>query len=339
MPATTRKHWRPVLTLLFITPLLTELLSNNLTFSKLFLPPVMMLFLMTIGYGFPVLLIREIAARRSFGLSQLVLMGLAYGIWNEGILARTLLRAYNLPIDWFDFYGITSRVAIPWAFLICSWHALHAVVYPILIVHFLFPAHRGEPWLGKSSSIVIALITLAVGGAVYFTPLPEAPAGPLPQFLIFGGIGLALFLIAPLLPRAPLIKPGGPFLWSAIRHGFCLFLAAFFIPIIFARMRIPVFLYAGYFAALFGIAFYFLVRKRELPERTMLLFMLGDEICVASFALIGACGMFSYERIATSLLFLSIFLFAIGWLRKQKIETYLPIESEEIDRAAITQQK
>jgi hypothetical protein len=320
MPVPTHRHWRPVLTLLLITPLLTELLSNNLTFSMI-LQPVTLLFLSTVGYGFPVLLIRELAVRRGYGLAQLALLGLSFGLWNEGVLAKTLLRAYDIPIDLFDFYGITFHIAIPWAFLICTWHAMHAVIYPIFIVYFFFPSQRDEPWLSRRGSVIICLITLVLGLLIFFSHSPENSPGGWPQLLVFAGIAAVLALFAERLPLAPRIIPGGAFQWAAIRHGFCFFILCFFVPLVLARMRIPVVLYALYFIVLIGVCLFFLCRKRKLAEIPFLLFMLGDQVCLAAFTLIGACGMYSYERMAASLIFLAIFLGSIGWLRRSSVRS------------------
>ncbi len=77
---TAPKHWKPIITVLTVTPFLTELLSNNLPPSHFFLPHVYFS-LATIAYGFPVLLLREFAVRRQCGIPALLCLGLAYGIY------------------------------------------------------------------------------------------------------------------------------------------------------------------------------------------------------------------------------------------------------------------
>ena len=132
-----RAHWKPVLSLLLLAPFLTELLSGNLPASQFFQPQVYV-FLATVGYGFPILLLREFAVRRRLGLAGLFMLGLVYGIFNEGILARTFYLASNVPIKTFDGYGYVFGVAIPWAITISIWHALHSFVYPIVAVSYFF---------------------------------------------------------------------------------------------------------------------------------------------------------------------------------------------------------
>lgn len=92
------------------------------------------------GYGFPVLVIREIAVRRNLGLLALFALGVIYGIYNEGFVARTIsIEPFHTPVDAFAAYGLVGNIRIPWALTITTWHALHAAIYPIAFAHYLFP--------------------------------------------------------------------------------------------------------------------------------------------------------------------------------------------------------
>ena len=113
------RHWQPILTVLLVTPFLTELLSNNLP-PSFFFRPITFFCLATIAYGFPVLLLREFAVRRNLGIPALILLGIAYGMCNEGILAKTFYLAQNVPVNTFDNYGFIAGIAVPWAITIIS---------------------------------------------------------------------------------------------------------------------------------------------------------------------------------------------------------------------------
>ena len=60
--------------LLLGTPVLTELLCNNLP-PSVFFNPVVFLFLATVGYGFPVLLFWGFAIRKQMGLIGSIFWG------------------------------------------------------------------------------------------------------------------------------------------------------------------------------------------------------------------------------------------------------------------------
>src|SRR5689334_20634057 len=94
---------KPALTLMAIAPVLTELLSGNIPPQQFFFPPLYLAFVLL--YGLPTLVAREIAVRRTLGWGGIFILGLAYGILNEGIASKTLLMAQNVPMPSFDSYG------------------------------------------------------------------------------------------------------------------------------------------------------------------------------------------------------------------------------------------
>ena len=81
---------RAALFLLLATGPLAEVLSENVQLLTLVQP--LPFLLVTLTYGVPVLLIRELAVARNLNTMGLALLGLAYGILNEGVLAKTLTQ-------------------------------------------------------------------------------------------------------------------------------------------------------------------------------------------------------------------------------------------------------
>jgi hypothetical protein len=78
-------------------------LSQNVQLFT-FLQPVPFL-LVTLTYGVPVLVIRELSVARELDEVGLVVLGLAYGILNEGVLAKTLTLPDGAPLHDFAGYG------------------------------------------------------------------------------------------------------------------------------------------------------------------------------------------------------------------------------------------
>src|SRR5260370_5087519 len=103
------KHLKPVITLMLITPFLTEVLTTNVSITAM-LHPKVLLAMMTIGYGFAVLVLRELAIRIKAGVASMVLLGLIYGIYNEALIPKTFLRVYGLPINMYDSFGLCVGV-------------------------------------------------------------------------------------------------------------------------------------------------------------------------------------------------------------------------------------
>ena len=98
-----RRTVLPALFLLLIPGPLAEVLSQNVALLT-FVQPVPFL-LVTLTYGVPVLVIRELAVARKLNDAGLILLGLAYGILNEGVLAKTLTLSDGPPLQDFAGYG------------------------------------------------------------------------------------------------------------------------------------------------------------------------------------------------------------------------------------------
>ena len=136
---------------LLLTPgPLAEVLSQNVQLFT-FLQPVPFL-LVTLTYGVPVLVIRELSVARELDEVGLVVLGLAYGILNEGVLAKTLTLPEGAPLHDFAGYGQVGPIQGGWSVFIIVWHALHSVLYPILLTRWMFPAASGRRWFALSST-------------------------------------------------------------------------------------------------------------------------------------------------------------------------------------------
>src|SRR5262245_17680889 len=132
---------KPALLLIILSPILAELLTASTPVTVFVAPATLALFLF-LGYGIPVLLIREFAVRIHAWVGGLLTLGFAYGIYNEGLLAKTIIQKTQLPLNGFDNYGYVLGLSVPWMVVIGLWHATAAVLYPILICQMLFPAER-----------------------------------------------------------------------------------------------------------------------------------------------------------------------------------------------------
>lgn len=222
--------------LALITPVLTELFSTNMGPGQV-LRPGAFLFLF-FAYSVPILLIRELAVRARVGLPGLFLMGLAYGIFNEGPLAKTLF--FGMPGGGLDAYATISlgRIHVVWAAIIIPWHALHAVVFPIALVSLLYPSVREDSWLGRPMRLVF-LAGLGVFSVVVFMKFrPEYADWP--YFAGFAASIAALLLIAVRLPvRRHFFSDDKPGRVSQVGVGMGLYLVlvvAFFVA---AKLEVP----------------------------------------------------------------------------------------------------
>ncbi len=181
------------LVLLFLVPFLTELLSGNIPYPR-FIDPAVFGYLVVM-YGFPVLLVRELYIAKNLSLGGLVVLGLAYGVLNEGVAARTLLLSDEhmfMSLRGYETFGIN----LPWATMILPWHALFSIIYPIMLIHAVYPAVVHERWLSKRICIALAAAVVVLGSLSHFGTELYSATSPiyLPTFwiLIIGFIVIAL---------------------------------------------------------------------------------------------------------------------------------------------------
>jgi hypothetical protein len=91
---------KALLTLILTAPVLTEIVSGNTPVHRFLDPRVPIFFV--VAYSLPLVVIREAAFRKQISMAGVFVLGLAYGIWNEGLLAQTLIRFDHIPINKFD---------------------------------------------------------------------------------------------------------------------------------------------------------------------------------------------------------------------------------------------
>lgn len=149
----------------FVIPILTELLTSNRSFSQLFSPGEYLFFVF--AYSMPVFLINELGVRWRLGIIGLFALGLAYGIFNEGIMAQTLfMSGSNVPIAAFEgycFWGIN----LPWAVTILPWHALFSVIYPIVIFRTLYSNEFQQARFPLWGLIIMAGVYFILGSCIH----------------------------------------------------------------------------------------------------------------------------------------------------------------------------
>lgn len=270
---------KPVLMLLLITPLLTELLSTNIAFPDI-LNPLIFLPLIVV-YGFCALLIREASISWKLGLIGLFVLGLAYGIYNEGICAKTLLMHTDMPMEEsYGHYGLVFGINLAWASFILIWHALHSVLYPLLIISCFYPRAQGKRWL-SNRQIALALMLIALLGIVMFGAEFQAPFVFLPLFCVVIAI---LALLSAHMPKDPSfdyerrIKSVKPALL-----GISFFVPFMFVQVSLANAMVP--LVGLYMAGILILGLYYAILKRNkwLAVQPLALFALGHYLADAIF--------------------------------------------------------
>ena len=301
------KNILPALVLAFITPVLTELLSGNVPAPVFFLPWVYALLIVV--YGLPVLLIRELFIKWKLTLPGLFLLGLAYGIFNEGVCAKTLLLADKVPIDAFD-HDTWLGINFPWASLIVPWHALHAIIFPIALVTWWFPAAARTSWLSRKA-FGITSVLLSILGAVVYLGNKKAVTSP-PYLIFFVVVMTALIFLSKRASRAgPFLEPiGRSTLWPAAA-GFTFYPVLVLGLTIAAGLKLPGIVICLLGILLLAVYYRMLVRRGWLALTPFVLFALGDYFSGSLFTGLVMLAKGSLVGVITQLVLMGAFALGI----------------------------
>jgi hypothetical protein len=192
-PASHHDHqrtWPAALTLFFGAGLIPETVAtfNSPPLLLLTRPPVFLF--ISAFYGSVALLVREFLRGRNSRWASVLLLGMAAGAVNEGVIAGTWYKVQ------YPGYALVGGVDPAVAVGLTVFHALVSTILPILLVELIFPDMAGRRWLSRPG-VLACLILLAVTTASGFAP----PAHRGPKAVVLGCVLIAV-LAALALPRS-----------------------------------------------------------------------------------------------------------------------------------------
>ena len=188
----------PAFALFFLAPLVAEFMLGD--FPVTYLP--LLLFLGPM-YGGGAVLVREVARRTGRGRPTIVLLALAYGVFEEGITTQSLFdpayaHAHLLDRGFVPALGI----AVPWTLFVLALHTVWSISVPIALVEGFAPARHTTPWLRKPG-LVVASVLFVVGSLATFASSYAADhfLAPWPALVVVLLVVVALIAVALRLPR------------------------------------------------------------------------------------------------------------------------------------------
>jgi hypothetical protein len=179
----------PILFLLLLTPGIPEYLSASSQITLLVLNPV--LFFLFLGaniglYGSGVILIREAMIRWKKGWASVFLLGVAYGIVEEGLALWTLFNPLAQPVGNLGFYGHWLGVNWVWTVGLLIFHSVYSIGLPIFLFGLIFPELKSKS-LVSMKGVRISVLGLTIDSILLFL-LESAIYGPYNP-----GVGLMFF--------------------------------------------------------------------------------------------------------------------------------------------------
>lgn len=235
-PATRRlrppRRWPAILVFFLLAGLIPETIATNSTsVYQLVHQPFGLLFICGF-YGTADIVIREAIIRRPLGLAGKVLMGVAFGFVNEGVVAGTWYHVRP------DGYAFVHGIDWSWALSLTVFHVFVSVFVPVYVIDSVFPSLAGASLLKRRGIILNCILFLGFSALSAFAPDHRT------QRLAVLLVAVALATLATRLPAArmaftpgPLLRPPG--LWRLRLLGFAAmllyFVCIYLLPALFVR--------------------------------------------------------------------------------------------------------
>lgn len=152
-------------------------------------------------YGAGVLVIREVAVRWRKGIPTILLLGLVYGIAEEGFGVMTFFAPNNSAAGLLGSFGRLGGVDWVWVPDIAVFHAVFSVALPILLVGVLYPRTRSARFLSDRGLVwTFGIFALTVTALFLLTRALYAYTPSAPVLLLFLAISVVLVGIALRMP-------------------------------------------------------------------------------------------------------------------------------------------
>lgn len=214
----------PILLLFVLAPFIGEVLSTSTPLIA-FVNPWTLFWLGGL-YGAGAILARELTVRWGKGWLTILLLGIAYGIIEEGLAVKSFFDPNWQDLGSLAGYDRWLGVNWVWVVHLTLFHMVYSITIPILLTELTFPAYRGRAWTGKwVFRALAALFVLTV--ALFFTITDNSPP-PIPYIIAFCVV-VALIMMSRSLPKAlPPIKANVPVPLRFFVAGFVIALVWFF---------------------------------------------------------------------------------------------------------------
>lgn len=198
------KRVSPGMALLLIAPLLGELVSGHMNVME-FCNPIMFL-VMALPYGCGALLCRELARRWGKGWLSLLLLSIAYAVFEEGIVSRAFFDPHWLELEALENYDYFAGLNWTYSFSLVHFHITISILSSIMLAEMVYPEKRQEGWLSNGQLALCGLVLALWPPVLAIMAQADTPlyVPPLGLHLLAGLAILALAAAARLAPARPL---------------------------------------------------------------------------------------------------------------------------------------
>jgi hypothetical protein len=170
---------------------------------------------MSLLYGGGAVVARELKIRWRKGIGSLLLIGVAYGILEEGLMVASFQNPNWMDLGVLGVLGRWIGVNWVWAVELTIYHAIVSITVPILLVELVYPEEKAKPWLRGPWQWIVPLLLISdvIFGLFIFAQFTGF-FPPLPQYILFLILFIAFLFVAYRFPikwarmgKKPMRKP------------------------------------------------------------------------------------------------------------------------------------
>ncbi len=192
----TKRFLSPAIVLLFLSPVIGELLSGSSPPAEFFNP--LGFIMLAVLYGGGAILVRELTHRWDKGWPTLLVLGTAYGIAEEGLMCKSFFDPNWMDLGTLGSYGRWIGVNWVWSQELTIYHCVFSIAIPILLIGILFPARRRQAWVSKRKLWVLFILWV-LNAAVIFSFISKYRP-PVVHYLVTMAVTAGLCILAWRMP-------------------------------------------------------------------------------------------------------------------------------------------
>jgi hypothetical protein len=243
-----QRMWPVLLALYFLSPLIAEVLSGS-TPPLLFIQPFGFIFIPLL-YGSSAILIREILVRRRLGWGNALILGAAFGVFQEALIVQTwyTFMAKSSPSYSNGFYGVWLGTNWVWALDLTIYHAVISITIPLIWLALIFPQRALRPALRRRGIILFLLWLIIPCGLLAINAAKaqfakEGYPGPPPIGYLLACALMVALILAGSFVRLPTPRPQPgrrtPGVWAVRLTMFGLTTFFFLFTFVFPATKLP----------------------------------------------------------------------------------------------------
>jgi hypothetical protein len=140
-----RRRLPPAVVLFIVAPVFGEVFSGSTRITE-FINPVTFI-TEALLYGCGAILVRELVIRWRKGWPSMLLLGFAYGIYEEGLVVQSFFDPGWHDLGALAVYGRLWGVNWVWAEHLTIYHAVISILASVVFVQAFYPDRRTESWV------------------------------------------------------------------------------------------------------------------------------------------------------------------------------------------------